>query len=111
MQVDHFVPWARFPDNAIENLVVADTGCNSAKSDFLAASEHVARWAERARPGTATAAQLTEIAAAARWESAAERARSVARATYLRLPGDARLWVAGRNFAAPDHGVLVAALE
>ena len=110
VEVDHFVPWARFPDNAIENLVVADGRCNGAKSDFLAATEHVARWAGRARSGSATAAQLAEIAAAARWESAAERARSVARATYLRLPDDARLWVAGREFATPDRGTLVAAL-
>ena len=50
------------------------------------------------------------IAAAARWESAPTRALSVARATYLRLPGDAQLWVAGRDFTAPEHAVLVAAL-
>jgi len=24
----HFIPWARYPDDGIENLVVADAGCN-----------------------------------------------------------------------------------
>jgi hypothetical protein len=34
--VDHFIPWARYPDNGIANLVVAHSACNGSKSDFLA---------------------------------------------------------------------------
>jgi hypothetical protein len=34
-EVDHFIPWARYPDDGIENLVLADAGCNGAKRDFL----------------------------------------------------------------------------
>jgi hypothetical protein len=45
--VDHFIPWARHPDNGIENLVVADPRCNGNKRDFLAAGEHVERWTQR----------------------------------------------------------------
>jgi 5-methylcytosine-specific restriction endonuclease McrA len=41
--VDHFIPWSRYPNDAIENLVVAHERCNGRKSDFLAASDHVAR--------------------------------------------------------------------
>ncbi len=40
-EVDHFVPWARYPNNAIENLVVAHERCNGYKRDFLAAAQHV----------------------------------------------------------------------
>lgn len=109
--VDHFVPWSRFHENAVENLVVACPACNGAKRDFLAAGLHVARWAERARPGSSPAGQLREIAAAARWESAPGRIAGVARATYLRLPDDALLWVAGRDFTAPDHALLAGALR
>lgn len=29
---------------------------------------------------------------------------------YLRLPGDARLWLAGEEFARPDRPALIAAL-
>ena len=28
--MDHFIPWARYPDDGIENLVLADAGCNGA---------------------------------------------------------------------------------
>ncbi|MBW1683872.1 MAG: HNH endonuclease [Deltaproteobacteria bacterium] len=28
IEVDHFIPWARYPDNGLENLVVSDPGCN-----------------------------------------------------------------------------------
>jgi 5-methylcytosine-specific restriction endonuclease McrA len=33
--IDHLLPWARHPDNGIENLVVADSRCNNDKRDFL----------------------------------------------------------------------------
>ena len=110
VEVDHFVPWARYPDNAVENLVAADAACNNAKRDFLAASEHVARWAERVRPGTASARELAGLAAGTGFESAPGRVLSVARATYLRLPPEVQLWRAGRDFVAADHAALVAAL-
>ncbi|MBU6162458.1 MAG: HNH endonuclease, partial [Myxococcales bacterium] len=45
--VDHFVPWSRHPNNAIENLVVAHASCNISKSNYLAAPEHLQRWKER----------------------------------------------------------------
>ncbi|MCP4498784.1 MAG: HNH endonuclease [Deltaproteobacteria bacterium] len=45
--VDHFIPWARYASNALDNLVVAHEKCNLSKSDYLAAPEHVERWLER----------------------------------------------------------------
>jgi len=27
-EVDHFIPWARYPDNGIHNFVVADSRCH-----------------------------------------------------------------------------------
>src|SRR5213592_5079376 len=36
--VDHFIPWSRYPDDGLENLVVAHARCNAQKSDFLAAA-------------------------------------------------------------------------
>jgi hypothetical protein len=44
--VDHVIPWARQPNDAIENLVLADR-CNGAKRDYLPALAHVDRWARR----------------------------------------------------------------
>jgi 5-methylcytosine-specific restriction endonuclease McrA len=46
-EVDHFIPWARYPDDAVENLVAADGRCNSAKRDFLASGGHLGWWMER----------------------------------------------------------------
>jgi hypothetical protein len=48
-QVDHFLPWSRYPDDGLDNFVVADGKCNGWKSSSLAAAQHVARWVRRAR--------------------------------------------------------------
>src|SRR5262245_46020890 len=56
-EVDHFIPWSRYPDDGLDNLVVADTGCNGFKSGSLAAAEHVARWARRFAQGSAESGQ------------------------------------------------------
>jgi hypothetical protein len=48
-QVDHFIPWSRYPADLGHNFVLAHEGCNNAKSDHLAAEEHLAAWAERNR--------------------------------------------------------------
>jgi hypothetical protein len=34
--VDHFVPWSRYPDDTLDNVVVADNRCNGFKSSSLA---------------------------------------------------------------------------
>jgi hypothetical protein len=48
-QVDHFVPWSRYPTDLGHNFVLAHAKCNNAKSDFLAAENHLAAWIERNR--------------------------------------------------------------
>jgi len=48
-QVDHFVPWARYPADLGHNFVLAHQGCNHAESDYLAAEDHLAAWSERNR--------------------------------------------------------------
>ena len=45
--VDHFIPWARYPDDSLDNLVLADVRCNLDKKASLAATEHLVRWAKR----------------------------------------------------------------
>lgn len=46
-QVDHFVPWSRYPADLGHNFVLAHDKCNNAKSDFLAAENHLAAWMKR----------------------------------------------------------------
>ena len=45
--VDHFIPRRRYPLDLGHNFVLAHRGCNSSKSDLLAAEEHLERWAHR----------------------------------------------------------------
>ena len=48
-QVDHFVPWSRYPADLGHNFVLAHDKCNNSKSDYLAAENHLAAWIERNR--------------------------------------------------------------
>lgn len=93
--IDHFIPWARHPENAIENLVLAHASCNSKKRDFLASAEHVERWQLRTEQHGAS---LVNLSAPIKWESEPMRVLSVSRAIYWRLPPDARLWQLGEAF-------------
>jgi 5-methylcytosine-specific restriction endonuclease McrA len=101
-EVDHFLPWARYPDDGLDNLVLADKRCNGAKSASLAASAHVARWALRFVSADTLHGQLADLAVQRSWDRDPERSRGAARGIYLRLPDDARLWLRGKEFVPPD---------
>jgi 5-methylcytosine-specific restriction endonuclease McrA len=45
--VDHFLPWSLYRLDSLPNLVAADAECNARKRDWLASSEHLARWRAR----------------------------------------------------------------
>ena len=42
--VDHFIPWSMYPSDTGHNFVLADSGCNSKKSNFLASEKFLDRW-------------------------------------------------------------------
>ena len=46
-EVDHFIPWARYPNDLGHNFVLAHSNCNNAKRDHLAAEQHKERWFEQ----------------------------------------------------------------
>ncbi|MES2919301.1 MAG: HNH endonuclease domain-containing protein [Pseudomonadota bacterium] len=46
-QVDHFIPWSRYPRDLGFNFVLAHAKCNQDKRDTLASQPHVERWLER----------------------------------------------------------------
>lgn len=102
-QVDHFIPWSRYANNATENLVLADR-CNNHKSDYLAATQHLARW--RVRLASA-ADELVDIARRSGWPTDAQRTWSIARTAYTHLTAGTPLWQRGKQFelaSAPwDH--------
>jgi hypothetical protein len=45
--VDHFIPWSRYPVDLGHNFVLSHGSCNTQKSDRLAAVKHLERWCER----------------------------------------------------------------
>ena len=106
--VDHFIPWARYPDNGLDNLVAAHDRCNNNKRDFLAAAEHLERWRQRTRDHDDL---LSALAVRLRWERNSDRSRGVASALYGRLPAGARLWRVGSDFEVADPERLVLALS
>lgn len=105
IEVDHFLPWSRIPDNGIENLIAACTACNNAKRNYLADGRHLERWRDR---NESEASTLQEVAQANVWERAPERTLAIARSEYLALPGDVPLWTAPRvSTRAGSHAALV----
>ena len=47
MEVDHFIPWSRYPPTWATTSSWPIRPCNNAKSDHIAAEEHLAAWIER----------------------------------------------------------------
>ncbi len=106
-----FVPWSRYPDDALDNFVVADKNCNGLKSNSLAAADHLVRWTQRLADGSEEYAQLATLARRTKWDRHPQRSFNVARAIYLRLPNDASLWLRGREFVSPDALAISNALK
>jgi hypothetical protein len=106
-EVDHFLPWSRWPNDAIENLVIADR-CNGSKSHYLAGARHVDRWADRFehRGGA-----LRLIADDARWRSEPARSIGLARSCYAHLAEGTPTWIAVDEFAVDDLLAIRARLE
>ena len=46
-ELDHFVPWSRYPTDLGHNFVYAHSSCNQAKRDHLAATVHLERWRDQ----------------------------------------------------------------
>jgi 5-methylcytosine-specific restriction endonuclease McrA len=102
VEVDHFLAWSRWPNDAVENLVVADR-CNGAKSDHLVDGTHLRHWLEH-RDLHRDA--LVELAASARWMSDAARSDGLVRSTYSHVARGTPLWVTGREFVEADGPLL-----
>lgn len=94
VEVDHFLAWSRWPNDAIENLVLADR-CNGAKSDHLAGIGHLTRWRLRVE---SQRSELATIANGVGWPTSADRSWALAQTTYSHLAAGTPLWVRGKEF-------------
>jgi hypothetical protein len=45
--LDHFIPWSRYPLDLGHNFVLSHSACNRSKRDFLAAPCHLEKWQKR----------------------------------------------------------------
>lgn len=107
VELDHFIPWSRWPNDAIENLVPADR-CNARKRDYLPALAHVERWADRL---THHGSDLATIGSTASWESDAHRSLALVRSCYAHLPAGTPLWLQGDRFTDDDPARVVGLLS
>jgi len=77
--VDHFIPWSRYPLDLGHNFVLAHASCNQDKRDMLAAPRHLQRWIERNNNEEVT---LSQIFNAARFPFDVNASLSVAEWAY-----------------------------
>lgn len=97
-EVDHFIPWSRYPRDLGHNFVVAHRGCNAAKRDLLAAERHLERWVERS--GTSEG-DLADISTDAGFINDWPTSRSVALWSYSHADTvGANVWVAAGDTEA-----------
>ena len=87
VHVDHFLPRARYADDSIDNLVLSDSTCNTAKRALLPSLGHVRKWAARFDNP-----HLDAIVLATNWNRQRSVTINVATALYRRLPEGTRLW-------------------
>ena len=100
VEVDHFVPWSRLPNDALGNLVLADRQCNGSKRDHYADLPLLERWATR--PITV----LEQLADATAWPLRLTESRQVARGLYSHLPAGTPLWHQPGVFTVLDRSQL-----
>ena len=95
IEVDHFIPWSRYPRDLGHNFVLADRGCNQHKSEMLAATGHLERWVARNRRDDA---QLHEILAKTPFLLDADASFSVTEWAYDHAErAESVVWVRGRE--------------
>lgn len=102
-QVDHFIPWARYPRDLGHNFVLAHASCNQQKSDTLAGRVHVENWL--ARNAEAAPRLTAELGESFLCDEATSR--RIARWSYeLDASAAAQLWLRSRHYETCNHHIL-----
>lgn len=104
VDVDHFVPWSRAPNDGLQNFVLADRRCNNSKRDHWADLSLLAIWAGRPQD------VLQQVADETGWPLRQVESRRMARGLYARLPEGTHLWQRPGVFSVLDRAQLVDAL-
>lgn len=91
-EVDHFLPWSRYAEDGLDNLVLAHGACNRKKLHFLADLDYGHRWCERS---VEQADRLGDIADDLHWPKDVARTFGVVASVYRGVPDGVRLWAGG----------------
>ena len=91
-EIDHFLPFSRYPDDGLDNLVLAHRTCNHAKLDFLADLPYAERWRLRT---VCQGADLDAICGQTGHPRDPRRTFGAVAGVYLGLPEGVRLWGSG----------------
>ncbi len=105
-EVDHFIPWSRYPENGLANLVVAHNSCNNHKRDFLADASHVKKWLLRLDKNQAKFQQFEMLSQDTQWDMRDVETAGIAAAIYLNLAKTAELWHLGDEFRSVDRAII-----
>jgi 5-methylcytosine-specific restriction endonuclease McrA len=87
--IDHFIPWARWPNDAVENLVLAHPQCNGHKSNRIPGPAPLRKWSQRLNTQRI---EMRRLAVNSKWSSSADRTLSLALSLYANLPSGTPLW-------------------
>jgi hypothetical protein len=87
--VDHFLPWSRYPDDGLDNLVLAHADCNGKKKHYPADMNFGRQWEARSR---GRSDDLDQIADDSRWPRDRGRTFGVVASHYQGFPQGVHLW-------------------
>lgn len=100
LDVDHFIPFSRYPRDIAHNFVLAHPTCNRSKSDMLAAKRHLTKWLERLEHRADDLTQLGVDVGLVADATVCRRVASWGYSTGLASGGAA--WVAPNSFEPID---------
>ena len=96
VEVDHFIPFARYANDLGHNFVAAHRKCNNNKRDFLAAQQHRERWQNQ---NLVVNSQTISNELSAYFHCDADKSLAVSNWAYqVAQANSAKLWIANKDY-------------
>ena len=96
VEVDHFIPFARYANDLGHNFVAAHRACNNNKRDFLAAQQHRERWQNQ---NLVVNGQIISNELSAYFHCDADKSLAVSNWAYqVAESSSAKLWLGKNSF-------------
>ncbi|AXT32613.1 HNH endonuclease [Pseudoalteromonas tunicata] len=95
VEVDHFIPFARYANDLGHNFVAAHRTCNNNKRDFLAAQQHRERWQNQ---NLVVNSQIISNELSAYFHCDADKSLAVSNWAYqVAQANNAKLWLGNKD--------------